>query len=150
MRKAAYQYGYLYQILLGVMVAIGLTLWLTGVVSAAAFYVSAVVFLLAAFQPFTATVVIDENGVTARMFGMKKGAIKWSDMEEVGIGSQHEAGRRFVYFSVYKWDGDKRIRVMRQKQNNRSIWAEATPGVLDEVGKYFKGKIRYLKESGQA
>lgn len=147
MKVAAYQYGFIYQILVGVLILAGLALWLLGVVSVTAFYISLIVFVLAALQPFTATVVIDESGVKARMFGVKKGAISWNDMDEVGIGSQNEQGRRYIYFSVYPWDVDKRIRIMRQKQNNRSIWAEATPAVLDEVRKYYKGKIRYLKEN---
>ena len=127
MKVAAYQYGLIYRILLGVLVAAGLVLWLAGVISVMAFYVSTVVFVLASFQPFTATVIIDDVGVSARMYGVKRGAIQWKDMVEVGIGSQNTQGRRYVYFSMIPWNKDKRIRIMRQKQNNRSVWAEITP-----------------------
>ena len=147
MKIAAYRYGTLYLLMVGALIALGLVLFLTGVITVASFFLSVVIFAMASWQPFACTVVIDEGGVKAYFLFFRRAWIKWDEVREVGAASQNERGQKYIYFAREPLDADRRSRILRVRQNGAHVWAQMSKDVLAEVRKHYKGKIRYFKET---
>jgi hypothetical protein len=118
---------------------------LTRIFPAAVMFLANLFFVLY-IRRVVGTYMIEYGAIRSADAFSQKERINWSDMEEVGIGTDSFLGKQFrwIYFSTSPLFPEQTRRIHNLKQNGDTLKIEFTRANLAAIRKYYKGEIKGL------